>query len=162
MCSSHSLRILDKQDFIVRMNCCAASDWFTEEEKGRVETRSVYFRGVVTYRRFAEDMCFASAAAEAAFTAADRAWATFEDTGFARSLAMVRRPRISAEDATSTREGATCLLPRTTVTSRIRSLSSEELLLIRPYALEWCAPLMEWLCPPLPRLPLPEPPPRRP
>ena len=160
MCSSHSLRILDKQDFIVRMNCCAASDWFTEEEKGRVETRSIPFRGVVEYRRCTEDMHFSSAAAVAASIAAERAWATFEDAGFARSLATARRPRSSAEDATSTREGTTCLLPRTTVTSGIRSLSSEELMLLRPDALEWCGPLEEWLCSPLPRLPLPEPPPR--
>ena len=46
--SSHSMRILDKQALALRMSCCAASDWFTEEEKGRVETRSIPFRGVVT------------------------------------------------------------------------------------------------------------------
>ena len=112
------------------------------------------------YRRCTENMCFSSAAAVAASIAADRVWETFEDTGLALSLAMVRRPRSSAEDATSTREGTTCLLPRTTVTSGIRSLSSEELMLLRPDALEWCGPLEEWLCSPLPRLPLPEPPPR--
>ena len=39
--SSHSIRIPDNQDLVVRMSCCAASDWFTEEEKGRVETLSL-------------------------------------------------------------------------------------------------------------------------
>ena len=109
--SSHSLRILEKQDLVVRMSCYAASDWFIEEEKGRVETRSIYFRGVVTYRRLTEELCFASAAAAVTSIAEDRPWATFEDTGFARSSAMVRRPRSSAEDATCTRRRTTCLLP---------------------------------------------------
>ena len=98
-------------------------------------------------------MCFASATAEAASIPADRAWATLEDTGFAGSSIMLRQPRSSAEDATSTREGTTCLLPRTRVTSEMRSVSFEELLLFGPDALERCAPLEEWLCPPLPRLP---------
>ena len=139
--SSHSLRILEKQDLVVRMSCYAASDWFIEEEKGRVETRSIPFMGVVASRRFTEDTCFASAAAASASIAADRAWATFEDTGFAQSSVMVRRPRLSAEDATPTREGTTCLLARTTVTSGTRLLFSEELLLLIPNELEWCAPL---------------------
>ena len=36
--SSHNLRIADKIDLVVRMSWCAASDWLTEEEKGRVDT----------------------------------------------------------------------------------------------------------------------------
>ena len=58
LCSSHSIRIPDKQDLVVRMSCWAASDWFTEEEKERAETRSIRFRGVVTYRRYTEEMRF--------------------------------------------------------------------------------------------------------
>ena len=53
-------------------SCCAVSDWFTEEEKGRVEMRSISFRDVVTYRRSTEEMCVASAAASVAFIADDR------------------------------------------------------------------------------------------
>ena len=35
--SSHSMRIPDRQDLVVQMSCYAASDWFTEKEKGRVK-----------------------------------------------------------------------------------------------------------------------------
>ena len=59
----------------------------------REDRDAIDIRGVVTYRRSNVDMSFASAAAAAASIAADRSWATFEDTGFARSSAMVRRPR---------------------------------------------------------------------
>ena len=52
--SSHSMRIPDRQELVVRMSCCATSDWFAEEEKGRVEMRSLSLRGVVTYSRFPE------------------------------------------------------------------------------------------------------------
>ena len=55
--SSYSMIIPDRQDFVVRMSCCAASDWFTEEEKGGVEMRSislrVLLRTVVSRRRCA-------------------------------------------------------------------------------------------------------------
>ena len=127
--SSHSMTIPDRQDLVVRMRCCAAFDWFTEE-KGRVEMRSICLRGVVTYSLFAEEVCFASAAAAAASFAEVQAWATYQGTGFARSSAMVRRPRSSAEDAISTREGTTCLFALTAVTSGSCPRSSEELELL--------------------------------
>ena len=147
--SSQSLRIPHKQDGVVRTSRFVASDWCTEEKKARVETRSIPYSGVVEYRSCTKDTCFSTAAAVAASIRVDRAWATSENTGFARSLALVTQPRNSAEDDTSTKHGTSCLLPRTTVTSGVRSLSSEEMLLIRPDALWLCALLEEWFCLPL-------------
>ena len=109
------------------MSGCAASDWFTEEEKGRVEMRSISLMGVATYRRFTEEMCFASAAVAAASIAEGRLWATLDDTGLTRSSAWVRQLRPSADDAKSTKQGTTCLFPLTIVTSGPFSRSSEEL-----------------------------------
>ena len=126
------MRVPDRQDLVVRMGCCAASDWFAEEEKGRVEIRSISLRGVVTHSRSTEEMGRASAATAAASIAEVRAWATLDDTGLARSLAMVRRLNLSAEDATSTKEGATCLLPLMIMTSEPLPRSSEELELPSP------------------------------
>ena len=36
LCSSHSVRIPDRQDLVVRMSCCASSGRFIEEEKGEL------------------------------------------------------------------------------------------------------------------------------
>ena len=120
LCSSHSIRIPDKQDMVVRMSCWAASDWFTEEEKERAETRSIRFRGVVTHRRYTEEMRFSLGSRGGSFYCGGTG-ATFEDTGFARPSATVRWPRSSAEYATSTRQ--TDHLPIVTYDSDVGVLS---------------------------------------
>ena len=130
--SLHSMRILDRQHLVMRMMCCAASDRFTEEEKGRVDTRLKSLRVVVTYSRFTVEMCLASAVTAAASIANVRASATLDDTGLAWSSDMVRRLKYTADDATSTKDGNTYLLPLTAVTSGPLPQSSEELELPAP------------------------------
>ena len=54
-------------------------------------------------------VCAASLAASAVASSDARARARLEDTGWARSSGKVSRPRSSTEEATSTKDGTTCL-----------------------------------------------------
>ena len=58
--------------------------------------------------------------------AAVRAWAKVEDTGLARSPVTESLLSRSAEDATSTKEGAIRLFPVTTVTSPWSMFKAED------------------------------------
>ena len=89
--------------------------------------RVISLTGRVTYARFTVEVCLASAAAAAAFVADVRALATLDDAGLVRSSHMVRQLRSFAEDATSIKEGTTCLLSLTTMISGLLLRFVEEL-----------------------------------
>ena len=70
--------------------------------------------------------CLASGVASTVSIAEVQAWTRSEDTSLLRSSAMVILLRRSAEEPTSTKERATCLLPVTTVTSPLSVLDSAD------------------------------------
>ena len=123
----HRMKTPDKQDLAVRMGCCTTSDGFTEEGKMRVDTRAMSLRGGITHACFTVEVWLASADAAVASIVDVRAWEMIGDTGFVRSLHMVRRLRTSADGAISTKEGTTCLLPITTMASGLLLSFSQEL-----------------------------------
>ena len=88
--------------------------------------RATSFRPSVTYTRRSEVLCLASAAASAVAIAVVSAWANVEDTGLAQSPVTERFFSRSAKDATSTKEGVTCLFSVTTVTSLRSKLEAED------------------------------------
>ena len=88
--------------------------------------RATSFRSRVTYTWRTEASCLSSAAASAVAIAAVRAWVKREDTGLARSPVTENLLSRAAEDATSTKEGVTCLFPVTTVTSPRSELEAKD------------------------------------
>ena len=166
--SSQRMRISDKTVLSDRVSCCAASALFTDAGRGRVEMRAISFKPSVKYARRTDASCLASAPASAVAIAA-RAWAIVEDTSLAPSPVTESFLSRSAEDATSTKEGVTCLFPATTVTSPWCALEEEVELKEddEPYPLE--RPLAPSRLPPWPppelrpptRLPRPKLPPWR-
>lgn len=99
------------------MNCFAPPDWLIKEGKRRIGMRAVSLRPIYMYVFLTSAACLISAAAVAESIADVRAWIRLDDTGMARSLNMISRPRRSAEEATLTKEGTTFLLPLTPVIS---------------------------------------------
>ena len=115
--SSLRMRISDMAALTDRVSCCAPTALFTDAGKGRVETRATSFRPSVSYAWRTDASCLTSAAASAVAIAEVRAPAAVEDTGLVQSSVTDSLLRRSAEDAASTREGVTRLIPATTVTS---------------------------------------------
>ena len=95
-----------------RVSCCAPAALFTDAGKGRVKMRATSCRTSVTYARRTDPSCLAPEAVSAVAIADARAWAKVKDTGLARSPVTDSLLSRSAENATSTKEGVTCLFSR--------------------------------------------------
>ena len=115
-----------------------------------VAVRTTSIRPSVTYARRTDASCLELAAASAVAITEGRAWGKGEGTGLARSPDTDVLLSRSSEDATSTKEGATCFSPITTVTlpwsareEEVESKEDDE-----PYQLE--RPLAPSLRPPWP------------